>query len=298
MQEPLLPGLKRIAAIHDLSGLGKCSLTVALPVISASGVECACIPTAVLSTHTGEFTGWTLRDLTDEMLPIARHWKRTGARFDGVYTGYLADPAQANTLEQVIDLISGPDTMLIVDPVMADNGSYYSNMGEEMCAAFRHLIRRADVITPNITEAALLTGMQYTPDGHDEIYLHRLFDALAEMGPRVVTITGIRADGMIGNAAFHTGTGEVFRALRPMHEGLFYGTGDIFASSLAALLVRGASLQSALETATALTDDSIARSLRHNTPRRFGVDFEGALPDYLCRVRNLFSDNSSLNLTD
>ena len=142
MQEPKLPRLKRIAAVHDLSGLGKCSLTVALPVISAAGVECACIPTALLSTHTGEFTGWTLRDLTDEMLPIARHWKRTGAQFDGVYTGYLANPAQAQTLEQVIDLISNPETTLIVDPVMADNGSYYSNMGEEMCAAFRHLIRR------------------------------------------------------------------------------------------------------------------------------------------------------------
>ncbi len=298
MHDPLLPRLKRIAAVHDLSGLGKCSLTVALPIISATGVECACIPTALLSTHTGEFTGWTLRDLTEEMLPIARHWKSVGAQFDGIYTGYLADPAQAEILEQVIDLISGPDTLLVVDPVMADNGSYYSNMGEEMCAAFRHLIRRADVITPNITEAALLTGTDYTPDGHDEDYLRRMFNALAALGPRMITITGIRAEGMIGNVAFHAGTGETFCALRPMHEGLFYGTGDIFASSLAALLVRGASLQSALETATALTDDSIARSLRHDTPRRFGVDFEGALPAYLLRVRNLFPDDSSLNLAD
>ncbi|MBQ6404151.1 MAG: pyridoxamine kinase [Oscillospiraceae bacterium] len=298
MQEPMLPKLKRIAAVHDLSGLGKCSLTVALPVISATGVECACIPTALLSTHTGEFTGWTLRDLSDEMLPIARHWKSTGAQFDGVYTGYLANPAQTHTLEQVIDLISGPDTMLIVDPVMADNGSYYSNMGEEMCAAFRHLIRRADVITPNITEAALLTGTAYTPDGHDEHYLRCMFDTLASLGPRMITITGIRADGMIGNAAFDAETGETFRALRPMHDGLFYGTGDIFASSLAALLVRGASLCDSLEIATALTDDSIARSLRHDTPRRFGVDFEGALPVYVDRVRNLFWRDPSLNLSD
>lgn len=298
MQEPQLPRLKRIAAVHDLSGLGKCSLTVALPVISATGVECACIPTALLSTHTGEFTGWTLRDLSNEMLPIAQHWKSTGAQFDGVYTGYLANPSQANTLEMVIDVISGPDTMLIVDPVMADNGSYYSNMGEDMCAAFRHLIRRADVITPNITEAALLTGMHYTPDGHDEDYLYNMFRTLASFGPRMITITGIRSDGMIGNVAFDAATGERFRALRPMHEGLFYGTGDIFASSLAALLVRGASLQSALEIATALTDDSIARSLRHDTPRRFGVDFEGALPAYLDRVRNLFLLHPSLNLSE
>ena len=295
MQQPMLPRLKRIAAVHDLSGLGKCSLTVALPVISATGVECACIPTALLSTHTGEFSGWTLRDLSDEMIPIACHWKSTGAQFDGVYTGYLANPAQSHTLEQVIDLISGPESLLVVDPVMADNGSYYSNMGEEMCAAFRHLIRRADVITPNITEASLLTGTYYMPDGHDADYLRRMFESLAALGPRMITITGIRSNGMIGNAAFHAETGESFLALRPVHEGIFYGTGDIFASSLAALLVRGASLSSALETATALTDDSIARSLRHDTPRRFGVDFEGALPVYMDRVRNLFVPEPSLN---
>lgn len=298
MQESMLPRLKRIAAVHDLSGLGKCSLTVALPIISATGVECACIPTALLSTHTGEFTGWTLRDLSEEMVPIARHWQSTKAHFDGIYTGYLADPTQAHTVEKVIDLIASPDSMLVVDPVMADNGSYYSNMGDEMCAAFRHLIRRADVITPNITEAALLTGMDYTPDGHDKAFLSRMFELLAALGPRMIVITGVRVGEMIGNVSFQTETGATFQALRPMHEGLFYGTGDIFASSLAALLVRGAPLRTALETATLLTDDSIARSLRHDTPRRFGVDFEGALPAYIRRVGNLFPDDSSLKLSD
>ena len=293
MPDPLLPPLKRIAAVHDLSGLGKCSLTVALPVISATGVECSCIPTALLSTHTGEFTGWTLRDLSDEMLPIARHWNAVGVRFDGVYTGYLANPAQAQMVEQVLDLIAGPESMIVVDPVMADNGSYYSNMGEEMCAAFRHLIRRADVITPNMTEAALLTGTAYMPDGHDDASLRALLYALSELGPRIVTITGVRAQGRIGNAALDVRTGEICHCLRPSHPGLFYGTGDIFASSLAALLVRGATLRDALETATALTDDSIARSLRHDTPRRFGVDFEGALPAYIRRVGNLFEGGAS-----
>ena len=288
-----LPPLRRIAAVHDLSGLGKCSLTVALPVISATGVECACIPTALLSTHTGEFTGWTLEDLSEQMLPIARHWKRTGAKFDGIYTGYLADPAQANTVEQVLDLLLGEDTLVVVDPVMADNGSYYSNMGEEMCAAFRHLIRRADVITPNITEAALLAGIPYTPDGHDETFLRGLFASLSKLGPAQIVVTGVRSDDRIGNAAFDTRTGQTHLCLRPSHPGLFYGTGDIFASSLAALLVRGASLFQAVDTATLLTDDSIARSLRHDTPRRFGVDFEGALPAYIRRVGNLFPESSS-----
>ena len=154
-----LPPLKRIAAIHDLSGLGKCSLTVALPVISATGVECACIPTAVLSTHTGEFTGWTFRDLSDDMLPIARHWQRIGARIDGVYSGYLASPEQVGLLAQTLDCIAAPDTLVVIDPVMADNGSYYSKIDDRMCAAFRRLLSRADVITPNVTEAALLAGL-------------------------------------------------------------------------------------------------------------------------------------------
>ena len=130
-----------VAAIHDLSGLGKCSLTVALPVISATGVECACIPTAVLSTHTGEFTGWTFRDLSDDMLPIARHWQREGVRIDGIYSGYLASPEQAELLAQTIDCIAAPDTLVIVDPVMADNGIYYSQIDDRMCAAFRRLSR-------------------------------------------------------------------------------------------------------------------------------------------------------------
>ena len=287
---PSLPPLKRIAAIHDLSGLGKCSLTVALPVISATGVECACIPTAVLSTHTGEFTGWTLRDLTDDLLPIAHHWKRTGATFAGVYSGYLASPEQAETLERIFALLVGPETLTVVDPVMADNGSYYSNLDDRMCSAFRRLIAHADVVTPNVTEAALLAGLAYEPEKHSSAYLQALFDALRVLGPRIVTITGVRPEtGVIGNVAFDCRTGEAFSCMRPAHSGVFYGTGDLFAASLAALLVRGAPLQKALETATLLTDDSICRSLCHDTPRRFGVDFEGALPQYIRRVEEIFA---------
>lgn len=284
-----LPPLKRIAAIHDLSGLGKCSLTVALPVISATGVECACIPTAVLSTHTGEFTGWTFRDLSDELLPTARHWQREGANFDGVYSGYLASPEQVALLSQVLDLLVGDNTLVIVDPVMADNGSYYSKIDDRMCGAFRSLIARADVITPNVTEAALLTGMAYEPGLHSGEYLQALFDLLGALGPGIATITGVRPEpGRIGNMACDYRTGNVCACMRPVHPGVFYGTGDIFASSLAALLVRGASLPQALETATMLTDESIARSLKRDTPRRFGVDFEGALPQYVSRVEKIF----------
>ena len=184
--------LKRIAAIHDLSGLGKCSLTVALPIVSASGVECACIPTALLSTHTGEFTGWTLHDLSGEMLPIAEHWRSVGARFDGIYSGYLASPEQEFLLERIIDLIADGDTMVIVDPAMADNGEYYINFDFRMCEAFRRLCTRAHIITPNVTEAAFLSGLPYKTAPHDMAYIDSLFDGLAPLGPEIIAITGVR----------------------------------------------------------------------------------------------------------
>lgn len=286
----LLPPLRRLAAVHDLSGLGKCSLTVALPVVSATGVECACIPTAVLSTHTGEFTGWTLRDLHEDMLPMARHWASTGAAFDGIYSGYLATPEQTEALREIIRLLRRPGAHVIVDPAMADNGSYYSNLDDRMCRAFRALLKDADVVTPNITEAALLADMEYRHDGHDTAYLRALSEKLAALGPRTVVITGVRPrEGEIGNLAYDAGTGSMQLCTHAAHPGLFYGTGDIFAASLAALLVRGAGVDDALRLASDFTDACICCSLRHDTPRRFGVDFEGALPDYIRAVEGLFT---------
>ena len=285
----LLPPLRRLAAVHDLSGLGKCSLTVALPVVSATGVECACIPTAVLSTHTGEFTGWTLRDLHEDMLPIARHWATTGATFDGVYSGYLATPEQTEALREIICLLSGPDGHVIVDPVKADNGSYYSNLDDRMCRAFRALIAHADVITPNVTEAALLADMPYRHEDHDADYLRAMSERLAALGPDTIVITGVRPEpGKIGNLAYDRQTGRTDLCVYDAHPGIFYGTGDIFASALAALLVRGAGVSDALRTASDFTDACTCRSLRHDTPRRFGVDFEGALPGYIRAVDALF----------
>ena len=284
-----LPPLKRIAAIHDLSGLGKCSLTVALPVISATGVECACIPTAVLSTHTGEFTGWTFRDLSDDMLPIARHWQREGVRIDGIYSGYLASPEQAELLAQTIDCIAAPDTLVIVDPVMADNGIYYSQIDERMCAAFRRLLSRADASRRTSRRRRCWRGCRMSRARTAMPTSRSWFRALGALGAGVVTVTGVRPQpDVIGNVACDCRTGEMYASMRPAHPGLFYGTGDVFASALAGLLVRGAPLSDALETATALTDESICRSLWRDTPRHFGVDFEGALPAYIRRVEKIF----------
>ena len=286
-----LPKLKRIAAVHDVSGFGKCSLTVALPVVSATGVECACIPTALLSTHTGEFTGWTKHDLSDQMLPIARHWAALGLEFDGIYSGYLASPEQELLLEEVIGTLAGRDTLVICDPAMADNGLYYAGFDEGMAAAFRRLCARADVITPNVTEAALLSGVDYCPPPHSKEYVERLFDGLDRHAGRYVAITGVHpAEGVIGTVLRDRSTGETRAAMSEALPGMFYGTGDIFASSLAALLVRGADMADALDAAGSLVRESIERTYRRDTPRPWGVDFEGALPDYIRRVERIFAE--------
>ncbi len=281
--------LKRIAAIHDISGVGKCSLTVALPVISASGVECACMPTALLSTHTGGFSNFTFRDLSDEMLPIARHWKAEGIAFDGIYSGYLASAEQAEMLEEIIGVLSGETTKVIVDPVMADNGKYYSNLGPDMCHAFRRLCGRAHIITPNITEAALLTDLPYREGPHEREYIDSLVAGLSKLCSGIVAITGVRPDKEnVGVYAINTQTGETCLVVSPAREGIFCGTGDIFASSFSSLMLRGASLKNAVETAISLVSESIGRTVERGGPRRNGVDFESALPGYIKRVSELF----------
>lgn len=204
-----LPKLPRMAAIHDLSGLGKCSLTVALPIVSATGVECCCIPTALLSTHTGGFADWTFTDLSGDIIPIAEHWHGLGVGFDAIYSGYLASEAQGRLLERAIELLRGEDTLVIVDPAMADNGRYYANLGDGMTECFRRLIKKADIITPNITEACFLTGMEYRTGVHAEAYVAELIDRLSDLGPAFVAVTGVSTEnGSVGIVARDNRSGK------------------------------------------------------------------------------------------
>ena len=265
---------------------GGAGIQADIKTMTANGVYAMSAITALTAQNT---TGVTdIMEVTPDFLKEQLDCIFTDIRPDAVKTGMVSSSALIEVIAERLRFYGAGN--IVVDPVMADNGSYYSNMDSEMCEAFRNLIRRADVITPNITEAALLAGMESTPDGHDERYLRKLFSELASLGPRAVAVTGVRSGGQIGNAAFDTRTGETFLFQRESRPGLFYGTGDLFASALSALLVRGASLRQALETATSLTDDSIRRTARHDTPRRFGVDFEGALPAYLRRVEALFGE--------
>lgn len=276
---------KRIAAIHDISGFGKCSLTIALPVISASGVECACIPTALLSTHTA-IRGFRIQDLSSEIVPIAKHWHDLGVHFDGIYSGYLASPEQAELLETVIEELKEEHTLVIIDPVMADEGVYYSKLDDRMCQAFRRLCASADVITPNITEAALLVGIPYEAAPHRPEYIRQLLDGLSGLCSGVIALTGVHPTAEeVGVVALNAATGERYMHTSPIQQGIFYGTGDIFASALAALLVRGVEMNAALKLSLDLVNRSICRTACSDAPREYGVDFESVLPDYILEVR-------------
>jgi len=281
--------LKRIAAIHDLSGVGKCSLTVALPVISASGVECACMPTAILSTHTAVFTGYTVRDLSDDMLPMARHWKREGIHFDALYSGYMISPAQGEIIAEVFDTVSDEGTLKIVDPVMADGGAYYPGFGEEMAAAFRRLCAKADIITPNVTEACFLTGTEFVDGVHDAQFVRELMEKLCKLGSKKIILTGVcPEEGKIGNVMLDCADGEMIHGFYEKLPMAYHGTGDLFSSALAALLVRGADIKDAADCASFLVMEGMKRSVSKDIPAHMGVDFEGILPQYIEKISKLF----------
>lgn len=282
-----LAKLPRMAAIHDISGFGKCSLTVALPIISAAGVECSCIPTALLSTHTGVFTDWTFHDLSDNIVPIAEHWNKLGIKFDGIYSGYLASEAQGDLLMQAIRLLADENTMVIVDPAMADNGRYYANLDSRMNECFKKLIMNADVITPNITEACFLTDTEYSAPPYSREFIDGLLERLSVLGPKIVAITGVRTeDGKVGIFARDNETGKCCEAVSEAIEGVFHGSGDVFASAFSALLVRGYETENALNIAEELVMKSIERTAMRGTPTHYGLDFEGVLPEFIRLLEN------------
>lgn len=273
--------LKRIAAIHDLSGFGKCSLSIALPVISAAGIECSCIPTAVLSTHTA-FTNVVAADLTDYMYAIAKHWKSLDIKFDGIYSGYLCSPKQADILIDIINLLRNDDTLVIIDPVMADHGKYYSNLDSSMTECFRNIAKVSDIITPNFTEAAFLLGMQYQEGPYTEDYVVYLLKKLAELGPSKVVLTGVQFDNeSIGVACFDKETSRISYAFSKKAHASFPGTGDLFASALSAAIIKGLPTELALKSAVNMVYNSIENTLLRGTPSKCGVDFEGALPSFI-----------------
>ncbi|MBM6664577.1 pyridoxamine kinase [Flavonifractor plautii] len=276
--------MKRIVSIQDVSCLGKCSLTVALPIISAMGVECSIVPTAVLSTHT-MFSGFTCKDLTDQIEPIAAHWKESGLGFDAVYTGYLASAEQIDYVCAFFDAFRQEGGMVVVDPVMADNGKLYPAFGPDFPAQMARVCAKADLILPNLTEASLLTGLPYRTE-QDEGYIKELLQALAALGPRYVALTGVSFEpDKLGVMYYDKVTGQYGSYFTQRLPASFHGTGDIFASTCVGGLTRGLPLGDALALAADYTVESILLTLESPDANWYGVEFERAIP-YLVQRMN------------
>lgn len=273
--------MKRIASIQDISCIGRCSLTVALPVLSAMGVECGIMPTAVLSAHT-MFPGFTCADLTGELLPIARHWKSQNVHLDAIYTGYLASTEQVATVLEVIDTLVDKDTLLFVDPAMADHGKLYAAFGPEFPAEMAKVVARAHITVPNITEACMMTGRQFRTE-YDEDYIHDLLKAVADLGAKKVVLTGVTFQkDQLGCMAYDSETGEFFSYYNHRDPASYHGTGDIFAATVLGGLMRELSLEEALKLAVDFTLETIRVSRTDPDAAWYGVEFERALP-MLCK---------------
>ena len=276
--------MKRIVTIQDISCVGKCSLTVALPIISAMGVETAIIPTAVLSTHT-MFQGFTFRDLTSDINPIMDHWTKEGFEFDAIYTGYLGSFEQIDLMKSLFSRFRGKQTKVIVDPCMADNGKLYPGFTPEFAKAMAGLCSQADIIVPNLTEASFMLGIPYVAKGYDKAYIEDLLRKLAGLGAKQVVLKGIEfSKGKIGIASYNSENGEISWYFHRKMTTSFHGTGDIFASVLTGALTRGLSLEKSYALAGDFVVQSIKKTLSHEDHNTYGVDFEAAFPMLVRRL--------------
>ena len=278
---------ERILAVHDVSCVGRCSLTVALPIISSVGIECSVLPTAVLSTHTGGFTGFTYRDLTEDIVPIQEHWRSLGLRFGAVYTGFLGSFEQIDLVCSLIDSVSDDGTTVYVDPVMADKGKLYSVFGPDFPKGMRGLCEKADVIMPNLTELTLMLGEDYSDGPYTHEYIDGIIERSRVFGVRKIIITGVSfCDGSVGAVYMDYETGDKGEVMRPEIPGYYHGTGDVFGSALVGACESGLPLGKAVEAAVDLTVGSIIRTHDAGTDVRYGVNFEAGLYDYVTTVRN------------
>ena len=268
----------RVAAIHDMSGFGRCSLTVAIPILSTMGIQCCPLPTAFLSTHTGGFEGFTFLDMTDELPKVAAHWKSLGLGFQAVYSGFLGSERQIAIVEDFLREFRGPDTLAVIDPVMGDHGTVYQTYTPAMCAGMARLAELADVITPNLTEAALLLDIPYGELPVGEAGCREIVERLSLDGRRSEVLTGAStAPELTGAMCFDARTGrtEAVQTRRVPQE--FHGTGDVFASVLTGALVQGASLPDAVRQAVDFVRACAERTARAGIPMREGVEFEPLL---------------------
>ena len=269
--------------IQDISCVGRCSLTVALPIISAAGVEAGVLPTAVLSTHTG-FSKFTFRDLTDEITPIADTFKELNIGFDAIYTGYLGSFEQLSLVEKFISDFKTKDTFVLIDPVMADNGTLYKGFTPEFAQAMAALCKKADLVVPNITEASFMLGIPYNPN-YDEEYIRNLLKSLTGLGCPRAALTGISFnDSEIGVYYYDSTTDSYYKYFNEKLSKSYHGTGDVFASASLGAIMRGISIEKSLSIAVDYTLETMKKTALDPDSRFYGVNFEEALPYYIKRI--------------
>ncbi len=265
---------KKIAVLGDLSGFGRCSLAVSLPLISHLGIQCCPLPTAIFSNHTG-FSSFYFSDYTENMAPYMAEWQKLGLEFEGILTGFLGSTEQITLVERFLQTFARPHTKVIIDPVMGDNGRPYATYTSELCREMKRLVRYADILTPNVTEACILTDTPYTPQPSRRSLIS-MIEKLYAMGPNQIVITGIPRGGFLENFCYTPELG--YKALRIRRvEPQRSGTGDVFSAIIAAGAVRGLPLAASIRVASTFIKTCLIRSSELDIPTTDGVCFEEVL---------------------
>jgi len=273
---------KKILTVQDISCVGQCSLTVALPILSACGLETCILPSAVLSTHTAGFSGFTFRDLTDDMPEIQKHWQKENIKFKAIYTGYLGSKKQVGYVRNILDTMGTDDCVRIVDPAMADNGKLYSIFNDEYVAAMRTLCASADILIPNITEACFLADVEYR-ESYDESYVRELLDKLAGLGAKTIVLTGVSyAPEKTGVIVYEDGRIRYYEHDK-ISKGC-HGTGDIYASAFTGALLNGKEIFEAARIAADYTVKCIINT-QGDAEHWYGAKFETALGDLMAMLK-------------
>ena len=268
---------KKIALINDITGFGRCSIAVSLPIISALKVQCCFIPTAILSNHTG-FNNFFFEDYTPKMKEYINNWESLGLNFDGICTGFLGSKEQIKIVIEFLEKFKTENNIVLIDPVMGDYGKLYSTYTDEMCKEMQNLIKYADVLTPNLTEVCRLLDLSYPSDTptHEELYL--LCERLSLQGPSKIVITGLQRQGAIENFIFERNRPYKVIQIEKIGEDRS-GTGDVFSSIVSASLVKGEDFADSVRKATDFISKSLKFTTNLNLPGSYGVCFEEFLTE-------------------
>ena len=269
---------KKVLTMQDISCYGQCSITVALPVLSAWGYETAILPSAILSTHTGGFKNFTVHDLSNEIPKIINHWKNEGLKYDAFYVGYLGEIGHVNLVIQIKNELLNKDGIFVLDPVMGDNGKLYPAFNDEYVKAIRRLIKEADIILPNLTEACFLTGVEYKEE-YDESYIKNIINKLVEIGAKKIALTGIAYEKEMTGVFIYDENGYQHFTHKKISKS-YHGTGDIYASTFLGAFLGNNDLMKSSKIAAMFVVRAIENTL-DDPGHNYGVKFEPLLADFV-----------------